>query len=150
MPCIAWNFNHLNKDSMPQNLANKISNFVSHATPETPANPPPQAPQSIHSNVNIGSIVAGGNVTTVYRGGAPIAPSNQNMTACPVCGTPMSITANACMACGDDLANRRLVALHKARQRRVTRLIALNSIPYLAVGGAVGAVLVAFITSVQY
>lgn len=142
---------------MPHNLNTKIRHFVSHATPEASDNPPSRQPQPIYGN---GNIVAGGNVTTVYeRGMPPTVASNPNMTACPACDTPMSVTANACLACGDDLANRRLVAWQEARQRRATSLMALIgipalaailignhfSMPYLAMAGAVGAVLVVFI-----
>lgn len=148
---------------MPHNLNTKISHFVSHATPEAPDSQTPQAPQSIHGNGNIGNIVAGGNVTNVYRGGMPVEPSNQNMTACPACGASVSITANACLECGDNLANRRLVAWKAARQRQTNKWMAFIgipslaaiyigdrfNIPYLAMAGAAGALLVLLIARAQ-
>ncbi|NDP58038.1 MAG: zinc ribbon domain-containing protein [Oxalobacteraceae bacterium] len=148
---------------MPHSRNSQINDIIRQATPKHPASPPLHAPQAIHGNGNIGNIVAGGNVTNVYRGGMPVEPSNQNMTECPACGAPVSITANACLACGDNLANRRLVAWQAACQRRTNKLMSLIGIPslaaiyigdrfnmpYLTMAGAAGVLLVLLIARDQ-
>lgn len=131
--------------SMPHSLNSQINGLIRQAIPKQPTSPLHQAPRPIHGNDNI---VAGGNVT-VYRGAMPTMSSNQNLTACPACSAPVSITANTCLVCGDDLANKRWVAWQEAHQRKIIRLMSLLSTLYLAITGAIAAVLVAFIASIQ-
>ncbi|CAN5883004.1 hypothetical protein BH11PSE12_BH11PSE12_18370 [soil metagenome] len=133
---------------MSHNRDNQINSLIRQAIPKQPTSPQNQASNQIHGN---GNIVAGGNVTTVYRGGVPIASANQNMTDCPVCDAPVSINANTCLVCGDDLANNRV----KARHRRVMWIMASLglsgmtatyigthfSMPSLATGGFIATVL---------